>query len=112
MSESERTNAQLSSGQQEQAFMQVRATIYVYLFFWLAVKSYRQERQLRPLILPQLLPLFLTLSPNPIQSHMLTVGRRPSYCAGEGAATPTDEALDGCFTLCRDATARIQGYHG
>ena len=39
MSESERTNAQLSSGQQEQAFMQVRATIYVYLFFWLAVKS-------------------------------------------------------------------------
>jgi len=32
MSESERTNAQLSSGQQEQAFMQVRATIYVYLF--------------------------------------------------------------------------------
>ena len=33
MSESERTNAQLSSGQQEQAFMQVRATIYVYLLF-------------------------------------------------------------------------------
>ena len=33
MSESERTNAQLSSGQQEQAFMQVRATIYVYPFF-------------------------------------------------------------------------------
>jgi len=32
MSESERTNAQLSSGQQEQAFMQVRATIYVYFF--------------------------------------------------------------------------------
>ena len=43
MSESERTDAQLSSGQQEQAFMQVRATIHIYLFFgWLQSLNVRE----------------------------------------------------------------------